>query len=145
MRLSIAAAKGTRSSFLVIPSTSPSPYRPSFLLRSLSHTLRLLSLNNGEPLPPSPPPPPPLFSLSSLCTSFCLLGRGALSHVEVHSARSCNVVLARLVGERRSANWRVQRVSASLQTNLSGIVGRVGPAVPLKRMREDRMGKHLFM
>lgn len=46
---------------LIIPchSTSLSLCRPSFLSRSLNHTLRLLSLNNGEPLPP-------LFSLSSL-------------------------------------------------------------------------------
>lgn len=56
----------------------------------------------------SPPPPPPL-SLFSRASLYILLpcGRGALSHVEVHSARSCNVVLARLVSESapRSANW----------------------------------------
>lgn len=137
MRLSIAAAKGTRFSFLVIPSASLS--LPSFLLRSLNHTLRLLSLNNGEASSTAA-----AFFLFSLAAYPSVLGRGALSHVEVHSARSCNVVLARLVGKRRSRKLASPtRFSSTPDSNLFGIVRRrcrLDPAIPLKRARKNLTG-----
>lgn len=138
MRLSIAVAKGTRSSFLVIPSTSLSPNRPSFLLRSLSHTLRLLSLNNGEPLPPPPlsPPPPPLFSLSSLHillpwdAAHCLTLKCTPLAAATSFLRDLPESAARQIGDSGAFQLHSRRIS-------SWIVRRAGPTIPLKRVRED--------